>query len=363
MSDDAFNIPPSPDDDTAPDTQSLWSLPEPPVADDDTQPREPVAPPEAYPTQDEQTAALMADPKEWAKRPARPVEQQRPPGRPLLMATVMLGAVCLCLMMVGLAGFAGYRDGLATNDAAVTRTLATGIAQQYATGVSDLQAGYAELAAARFAWIVEEIQAPTQYALDSPLQLAVARTIAAYTPTPFPTPTVTPTPQPSATVTLTPEPTQPATVTLEPLQDPAYYYNQATVAMTVGRYEEALEWWDALIAQFPAHRPAEVQTALLEVLTKLGREYLTGSNEDGEDQLARGVILIRRADELGSVEPEWLVSTADFAEMYINARNYINGGNYAQALVVLDELCRINCGWSYRGVSVRDLQARAQNGN
>ncbi|MCD4686822.1 MAG: hypothetical protein K8S97_12890 [Anaerolineae bacterium] len=366
MSDDALHNTPSPlPEDAIPSESGVeWPLTEPPVADDDTQPRPPVAPPQTdtYPTADDQVAALMADPQEWARRPVRPAADQRPPGRPLLMATVMLGAVCMCLMMVNMAGFAGYRDGLATNDAQVTQTLATGIAQQYATGVSDLQAGYAELAAARFAWIVEEIQAPTQYALDSPVQLAVARTIAAYTPTPYPTATMTPTPQPSVTVTPTPEPTQPATATLDPLQDPEYYYQQASTAMRVAHYEDAIEWWDALIALDPTHRPAEVQAGLLDALTILGRMYLAGANEDGTDQLARGIALIRRADEIGPVEPDWLLGEAIFAENFINARNYVNGGYYSAALPVLNDLCNINCTWGYHGVTVQQLQTRAQNG-
>jgi len=48
--------------------------------------------------------------------------------------------------------------------------------------------------------------------------------------------------------------------------------------------------------------------------------------------------------------------------MYINARNYVTGEDYARALPVLEELCRINCEWSYHGVSVRDLLNRAQAG-
>lgn len=368
MPDDALHnaLPPRPDDERPPQTTVDWPVQEPPVADDDTHPRPPVAPPQgAYPNEDEQVAALMADPKEWARRPVRTTGDHpvsRPPGRPLLMATVMLGAVCMCLMMVSMAGFAGYRDGLATNDARMTQTLATGIALQYEIGVTDLQAGYAELAAERFAWIVEEIQAPTQYALDSPIQLAIARTIAAYTPTPYPTPTVTTTPQPSVTATIMPEPALPATATLELLQDPEYYYNQALAAMRVARYEEAIQWWDALIALAPTYRRPEVQAGLLEALTKLGRMYLAGANPDGEDRLAQGVNLIRRASKLGTVEPEWLVGEANFAELFINARNYVNAGYYSAALPVLNELCNINCGWGYHGVTVQQLLTRAQNG-
>lgn len=352
---------------------------EPPVTEDDTQPRSPVVTPQlpldsvpaavappSYPTQESQAASLLADVSDWASgRVAEHPDEQLGParGRVFLLLTVMVGTVCLCVAMIGLAGFAGYRDGLATNDARVTQTLATGIAQQYATGSADLKAGFAELAAARFEWIVETIQAPTEYALDSPVQLAVARTIAAYTDTPLPTLTPTPPPQPTATASPTPTVTAPATATLDPLQDPAYYYNQAATAMSLVRYEEAIEWLDALIALDPTYRTAEVNAMLLEALTQQGRLYLLGMNEDGEDKLARGVLLIYRADDIGAVEPEWLLGQAIFVERFVNARNYVAGGNYAAAIPVLEGLCAENCEWSYRGVSVSDLLERARTGS
>lgn len=331
------------------------------AAEPDTRPK----PPAGWraivePSHEEQAARLLADPQEWAGRRAPRPDHPRP--RLLITAAVMAGMLCLCLALVGMAGFAGYRDGLATNDAKVTQTLATGIAEQYVAGSADLQAGRAEMAALRFSWIVETIQAPTQYALDSPVQLAVARTVAAFSPTPPPAPTLTPTLSLTPTITLTPPPPASATPTLSPLEDPAYFYDQAQIAMRLARYETAIEWLDALIALDPTYRPAEVQPMLLEALTQQGRLYLTGQNPDGEDRLARGVYLIYRADELGTVEPEWLLGQARFVEMYVNARNYVDGGYYATAIPMLEELCRFNCQWSYHGVSVEDLLARAQAG-
>ncbi len=310
-------------------------------------------PPVGYPPpQDPQVARLMAEPEEWA---AAESPLPTPPTRLLIVGVVVLSTLCLCLTMVGLAGFAGYRDGLATNDARITQTLATGVAQQYATGVSDLQAGYAELAEARFAWIVETLRAPTQYALDSPIQLAVARTVAAYTDTPFPTPS------PSQTPTFTPLPTQPATLTPDPSQNPAYFYEQAETALRLADYEDAIDWLDALMALDPTYRAEEVRALLIKALTQQGKIYLRGQNEDGEDKLARGVYLVYRASDLGEIE-DTLLGEAIFVEKYVNARNYVNGGYYTAAIPILEELCSINCGWSYHGVSVRNLLEQAQAG-
>lgn len=379
MSENDYLKPPhSPDDPDEQTTPPAFHIDEPPIDEEDTRPKAPVVVPEmslhdqppplapAYPPVDAQTASLLADPNEWATGRIRGIDDTGPArGRALLMVVVMAGTVCLCMAMIGLASFAGYRDGLATNDARVTQTLATGIAEQYATGSANLQAGYAELAAARFGWIVETIQAPTQYALDSPVQLAVARTIAAYTDTPMPTMTPTASPSPTATLTPEPSPTSPVTATTDPLQDPAYFYEQAATAMRVSRYEEAIEWLDALIALNPTFQPADpnaesVNDMLLRALTQQGRIYLLGANEDGQDRLSRGVYLIYRADEIGTVEPDWLLGQAIFVERYINARNYVNGGNYAGALPVLEGLCAENCDWSYGGVSVRDLLCTAE---
>ncbi|MBN1201019.1 MAG: hypothetical protein JXJ20_04105 [Anaerolineae bacterium] len=281
----------------------------------------------------------------------------RSAARPLLLGVIMLGTLCICLMLVALAGFAGYRDGLATNDYRVTQTLATGIAEQYATGVADFQSGNFELAIARLEWIVKTIQPAPDYLRDSPALLAMASTMNAYTPTPTATGTPTPTAIPEPTLipadVETPEPTG---------ADPAYLYEQAETAMRQSDYEAAIEWLESLRGLDTGYRAAEATAMYMEALTRLGRMYLRGQNTDGEDQLARGVLLIYRADEIGMVEPASLLYEADFAERYLNARNYISGGNYAAAVPVLDVLCNENCDWAYRGVSVRDLLEQAQAG-
>ncbi|GAB4408469.1 MAG: hypothetical protein Kow00106_01630 [Anaerolineae bacterium] len=322
---------------------------EPPLAEEDTRPRVPLSVPRA---DEEPPIDPLADTAEIAVG--------RTAARPLLLALVLGATLCLCLLMVGFAGFAGYRDGLATNDARLTQTIATGIAEQYRMGVNDLAQGYAELAAARFAWIVETVNAPAAYAGDSPALLATARAIASYTPTPAPTDTLAPsaTPSPSATPTV-PSPTP----SPEASQNPAYLFEQAQTALRLVRYEEAIEWLDALRALAPDYRAAEVEDMLVKALTEQGKLYLRGQNPDGADMLARGVLLIYRANEIRPVQPSTLLGEAIFVEMYLNARNYVNGGYYDQALPILEELCAMNCGWSYRGVSVQSLLDQARGGD
>jgi len=322
-----------------PRTAGPWVRPELPPAEDDTSPRPPRSP-----------------------------RAGATPARPLLMVMVMVLMLCICATSVGLAGVAGYRDGLATNEAKATQTIATEIADQYAAAVGDMDAGLYELAIARFEWIVETVRPPARYLGDSAARLSAARTAAAVTPSP----TSAPTEAATSTPTFTPEPTRtpvpaPATeATPAPdMSDPEYLYDQAARASRLGRYEEAIEWLRSLQALDPNHRPQEAHAMLMEALTLQGTIYLRGANEDGEDKLARGVLLIYEASDLGRVEPQGLLYEADVAERYLNARNYLNGGNYAQAIAILEQLCaeaESTCNWGYRGVSVRDLLERARAG-
>ncbi len=331
---------------------------EPPVAPDDTQPRAPVGLHEQLAAEEPPFDSGADTAEVPAISPAS--------GRWLLALTVLAGTLCLCALMVGSAGLLGYRDGLATNDAKVTQTLATGIAEQYATGVMDLAQGYAELAAARFEWIVETIQAPTEYAQDSAMRLAIARTRAAYTPTPEATETATPSLTPTESVPTETLPAETPVPTLNSLEDPAYLYRQAEIAASLARYEETIEWLDALRALAPDYeRAAEAQAMLMHALTEQGKIYLRGQNADGEDMLLRGVQLVYRAQDLGEI-PSTLYGEAIFVELYVTARSYVAGGNYAAALPILQDLCNQNCEWGYPNVNpvtVRDLLTIAQEGN
>lgn len=278
----------------------------------------------------------------------------------LMVAGVMLTTVCLCLALIAAAGFAGYRDGLATNDVRLTQSVATEIAAQYEAGLLDLEAGRYGLAMERLAWIVDTVQPPPEYLRDSRTLYAQAATLNAVTPTPD----VTATPEPTST------PEQPAPDTAElngdvlngvqPSQtDPAYLFAQADQAFRQGDFEGAISWAESLRALAPDHRPGEVRALLGDALTRQGLIYLRGQNADGEDRLLRGILLIYRASELGPLEPPDLLYEAEFAERYLNARNYLNGGHASAAMPILQRLCEENCNWSYRGVSVRDLLAQA----
>lgn len=343
---------------------------EPSLSPDDTQPRAPVSvPPSVQATASHTWVVPEEPPIDPLADTADRLAWQPGPGRTVLLAVVLVGSACLCLLMIGFAGIAGYRDGLATNDANVTQTLATGIAEQYALGMGDLNNGFPQLAEMRFAWIVETLRPPTEYARDSAAQLAVARTMVAYTPTPSPTVTLEPSPTVLPTATPTLVPSEMPLPTLSPLEDPEYLFEQAKLASMFTDYEEAIELLKALLALNPPDTAMRMEaTAMLQdVLINQARIYLTGQNEDGQDRLQRGVLLMNEAQEIGPIEPDqqvW-IGQANFVQSYILARDYVNGGFYETALQILIPLCEQNCQWSYpnvNGISVADLKARAENG-
>jgi outer membrane protein assembly factor BamD (BamD/ComL family) len=348
----------------------------------------------------------------------------RTPARPLLLGIVMFSMVCICATLTGLASLAGYRDGVATSDARQTRTMATEIALQYATGVANLQSGYPALAAERFGWIetlqppsqyrrdsgtllpmaqtmsvdmlvptwqsqyatsvaylnsgnvmpaiqgfdwilrsVEAAHAPASYAQDSADLLATAWIMASYTPTsiaPAATNTSAPT---AATATLGPTATTSSelTPTVNAL-DPAYMYQQAERAMRLADYEEAIEWLDTLTSLDPTYNATEVRGKLLEALTKQAEIYLRGMNSDGADQLARGILLSDRAFAMGDTTTAY---EADVAKRFLNARSLVAAGNYVDALVILEGLCAesaTTCQWGYQGVTISSLLEQARSG-
>jgi tetratricopeptide (TPR) repeat protein len=322
---------------------------------DDTQPKPPrdsreIAPPSSL----EDTGPRQATQPFYVSPMALPTSTTSSCWGRLMLVGVLVMASCLCLSIIALSGVAGVRDEL---DSIGTQAVATRVARvetQYALGVSDFDQGRYELAGIRFA----DVQTLMPGYLDVEVRLQTAQAILSYTPTPSPSSTLlvqtaTPLP-PSATVLATDSSSPTATEGVEV----ADLFGQAETAMTLGFYEEAIKWLDALILLDPTYRRDEAQEMLLNAHIAQGRIYLRSQNEDGEDRLAQGVQLINRASELGTVPGE-LLYEADFVARYLAARAYVDGGAYDQARQVLTRLCEEDCDWTYRGRSVRDLLTQA----
>ncbi|MBZ0308335.1 MAG: hypothetical protein K8I82_19880 [Anaerolineae bacterium] len=273
----------------------------------------------------------------------------------LLILAVLGISSCMCLVIVVLAGFAGIRDQMEVIGTEAVQVQQTDVANQYQRGVEDMEAGRYELAGDRFAYVLTEVP---DYENASGLLQQVLESLNI-----TPTPEASPTTALTATFSPTPEESEPPTATLEAptptRRGPTAegLYSSAETAIFMGNYEEAISWLDALIQLDSSYRRSDVNRMLVESLTVQGRAYLRGMNQDGEDQLARGVQLIDRAAELGYTGD--LIYEADFVRRYLSARSYVEGGALGPALDVLGRLCEENCDWAYRGVSVEDLLTRA----
>ena len=274
--------------------------------------------------------------------------------RTLTMLGALVTASCLCISIIALFGAAGVRDELNAAGTGAASTQEADLATQFALGNEDLAAGRFEMAEIRFSYI--ETAMPGYQ--NAGAQLTSIQEMMGHTPTPSAIP-ATETPLPEATAT--PEEGQSSQTEETPgalALDPAELYGRAETAMTQAEYEDAIDWFEALILVDPNYRRAEVRDQRLRAHTTQGLIYLRGQNEDGEDRLAQGVQLITRASEIGQVDQS-LLYESDFVARYLAGRAYVEGGAFGQAIDVLTRLCEEDCDWDYRGLSVRDLLAQA----
>lgn len=342
---------------------------EPPIQPDDTQPRQGQSVPTVTP-------APTLDPS-WTT----PLDTQdlldagtdmQRAGTPCLLSVVVIGiTTCMCIAVIVMAAVAGYRDELdviQTEEAADVR--ATSVVQ-YELALNDIEAGRWELASERLQFINERIANFE----DTANLLQQAAIQLSQTPTPVMTNTpVPPSATPTLTMTPTPEisPTPTMSLIAQAFQDGENFY-------TTQRWEEAIEMLEIVKDLDPTYRPQDVDRMLFDAYNRQASLYFVGQNPVDErspftgyagNQLTRGLTLYNKANEIfatnGAVGQydDMDHYTAWFVGNFLNAQRYVDGGNYAAALPILEELCspRGNCNWSYRGLSVQNLLDIARSG-
>ncbi|NDJ85928.1 MAG: tetratricopeptide repeat protein [Chloroflexi bacterium] len=291
-----------------------------------------------------------------------PLEEHRSSGRCLLSGVVMVATGLLCVTTLVLSAIAGYRDELHVIQTESVRETSTANAMQYSLMATDQVEGRIELAYDRCAYI--ETQQPGIF--DCADRMSEMQMVLSATPTPSATQTPQATATPSLTLTST------ATETPEVLAVEAYFQN-AEKSMRLQRYEDAIEWLDAVIAEDPNYRRGEVDAMLFDALNAQADIYFKGLNPVDEpgarglpgNQLARGVQLAQRAITILEASPavgsyeETHDYTAGFVKRFVDAQLYLNSGQPDLALPILQGLCAENCGWTYRGVSVEALLIQA----
>jgi tetratricopeptide (TPR) repeat protein len=259
------------------------------------QPDQPTDPnPQAIAPVDDDSPELVAD-----ETPRR--------GR-LFGSSVLLVLIVLCVIAValGLAGAGGLLAGQNQRGAYATQTTAAGIDEQYALGVSDLEAGNYTLAAERFRWVLS-VAPDYPGAAD---HLAEAEQQAAATEAPDPTEI-----PPSEADTLG-----------ERLAEARTLYEDEEWAAAIQRLQE-------LQALDPTYEAADVKQMLYDALKTLGLEYVRGEREE------EGIFLLDQASAIqpldDQTEGERLIAT-----FYITASTYW-GLNWPVVITNLEEIYRV----------------------
>ncbi len=212
-----------------------------------------------------------------------------PAGGPSLVMLALVGIVVACLScsIIGLAGLAGYNDGIRAVENIAVSTRQADIQRQYDLALTDVANDNRELAAMRLQHVVVTLGA------DLPEAAALLTEVLAATATPSPTETPTPTPTLPASATPVNSPTPglalPSADTL---------YAEAQAALTTRDYQTVIARLDILRAVDPNFRKADVETMLHQALTTLARQYLTATSSD---RLAEGILLAEQARAIAPI--------------------------------------------------------------
>ncbi len=301
--------------------------PEPAISPDDTQPRAPAAPStsltesEPPPTSDDTHPRPATTALERAEAVPSAAEEAQPAsgcGSPLLIGAVALAFLCLFVTSVGLAGYAGWRDGV---QSAQTRKAATVVAYAGAQATlarQDCDEGRYELCNERCAYVAT--QQPGFPGMEACMSLAQI----ALSATPTPTATVTvalspapPTPTPGSTTAASTE--SAGGFTAEEL------YARAQEAFRRPDYEEAMKWLEALRGLNADFHRKEVEDMLVVTYQALGGQY------QFEGRLSEMIVVIKKALQIRPLPNTDWEFTINAAELYLSAKGYLDAGNYELA--------------------------------
>ena len=264
-------------------------------------------------------------------------------GGPGCLVWTLVGVVALAfsLLIIALAGTAGWTAGQRIARANAAATQDAEIDEQCARIPADIAAGNTALLSARIEYLVTQTPAV-------PCVLQFIPTATALYLTALPTAT----PMPSATVAAssTPAPSETAPAATQSVADTGGFdldalLEEAQVSISLAQWTDAIETLDAISAIDEDFKAALVEGLLFEALTKEARRlYISG------EELAEAIALTDRAEELddiGELNFERLV-----AELYLDAKRNI-GLNYGETIRLLWEVY----GYSpnYRGGEVIDL--------
>ena len=269
-------------------------------------------------------------------QPQRPPQPPRPPARRdnsgcLYQGLGGLALVALALLIVALAGLAGWTIGRQEAQEIVAVTQAARVRDQIARIPGDVAAGNRQLLAARLEFLAE--LTPAVAGLP---QLRLTATALGQ-------PTVTMTPGPTATATITATVVAPQTVQWQP----DALLRQARAAIGSGEYQEGVDLLQALESLAPEYESASVRELILSALTKQAQRLYRS-----DEGLAEAILVTDEAIRYGLSRDSGLRYERHVAILYLEARNQLSRGP-AAAIPALRALHDVAPG--YRDGAARQL--------
>lgn len=289
---------------------------------DDTQPRTPF---DDRPL----TAAREILPDEEGER--RRLPDERPPGTPGCgVFTLILGIVVLfAVVIVALAGAAGWTAGLRESNVHATSTQSAAIHDQMSRIPGDIADGNLVLLDTRLRYVATLAPAAPGLADFSATATALYLTSL---------PTATLTPSPTLAATETAEATETATPTQEAIvtqtgggYDLAALLSQAQGEFVAGNYGEAAELAEVVYSLDPDFERTTVVNLLTESLNAQANRYFDAM------QPAKGIQIVDRILSLGLFLGDGLSFEADVGARYLNAMANV-GIDYNRAIAALRDL-------------------------
>ncbi|HYO88404.1 MAG TPA: hypothetical protein VER79_07130 [Candidatus Limnocylindrales bacterium] len=252
-----------------------------------------------------------------------------------LQTMVLLLLVAFALVIVGLAGAAGWTTGQREASVHATATRGAAIAEQLAYIPNDISSGNTVLLDTRIRFL-----ATLTPGVPGLADIAVTAT-ALYDAL---QPTITPTPSPTTELPATPEPATaeappPATAAAGGYDLPALL-QEAQALFNTAQYGEAGELLDVISAIDPSYEAVIVRALLTDSLNAQARAYYQSS------QPAAGNQIVSRIEALGLTLGEGLAYERDVALVYLNAKSSV-GVNFARAISALQTLISFGQGRYY----------------
>lgn len=246
----------------------------------------------------------------------------------LLLGCIGLAGIGLAVVIVVLAGVAGWTSGSRLAGANATATRSADINEQLARFPMDVASGNVQFVDARLRYLAT--LTPGVPGLADLMATGTAVYLAAQ-------PTITPTPSPTPTEAATEEATDEPFATESALPtgqngsyDLAALLQEANTDVGTGQYADAYKLLDAINGIDANYEAVQVRQLLSEAVNGQARNLFNANKP------AEAVIWATRAEDMGILDPN-LQYELYAATLYLNAKSSV-GLNYAQAIASLSEL-------------------------